>query len=385
MESSGADGRPVGRRTLRSPPILIALALASLGLLLGIDLAGGRAIRIGGLMVAVPTLSAVFLGPVPVLVIVAFTIGAVTWAADNNGALDATNFPLVMVTTVLVGVASVLAARARQRREHQLAQARKVAEVSQRAVLRPLPDRLGPVTISSMYLAADEEAAVGGDLYAAGADDRGGTRVLVGDVQGKGLAAVEVVSLLLTAFRRAGRARVALPALPGYLDRGLRADLLDLEEDGEVCTPGSGSGVPGDSEFLERFVTAVVVDIAADGDSVRIANCGHPPPLLIRGDRVLQLFPEVPDLPLGLGDLSRPEHHIDVHDLVSGDILLLYTDGVIEARDAAGVFYPLAERLTGWVGETPAALLEDIRSDLLRYTAPGLGDDIAMVALQRVP
>ena len=86
----------------------------------------------------------------------------------------------------------------RQRRERQLAQVRKVAAVTQRALLRPLPPRLGRVTISSMYLAADEEAAIGGDLYAAAVTERDATRVLIGDVQGKGLAAVEVAGLLLS-------------------------------------------------------------------------------------------------------------------------------------------------------------------------------------------
>ncbi|MEW1864025.1 MULTISPECIES: PP2C family protein-serine/threonine phosphatase [unclassified Streptomyces] len=384
MESSGADGQPVGWRSLKSPPILFALAVAALVLLLAVDLAGGRDIRLAGLMVAVPALSAVFLGPVAVLVIAVLTIGGITWASDDNAAITTANFPVVMATVLLVGVASVLAARTRQRRERQLAQARKVAEVSQRAVLRPLPDRLGPVTISSMYLAADEEAAIGGDLYAAGVSDRGGTRVLVGDVQGKGLAAVEVAGLLLSAFRRSVRARVSLPALPGFLDRGLRADLIDLEDDTDLCAPDTRPHLPGESDYLERFVTAVVVDIAADGSGLRIANCGHPPPLLIHSGTVHQLFPELPDLPLGLGDLARPDQHIDTHDLALGDILLLYTDGVIEARDADGAFYPLADRLADWTRDTPEALLEDIRADLLRYSASGLGDDIAMVALQRV-
>jgi serine phosphatase RsbU (regulator of sigma subunit) len=381
MESSGAAGWPVGWRTLKSPPILFGAALFGLALLLGIDLAGGPSIRLGGLLVAVPALSAVFLGPVPVLALAVLTLGAVAWASDDNNTIDATNFPVVMATAVLVGAASVMAARIRQRRERELAQVRKVAEVTQRALLRPLPDRLGPVTISSMYLAADEEAAIGGDLYAAGLGDRGGTRVLVGDVQGKGLGAVEVAGLLLSTFRRAVRARVSLRALPGYLDRGLRADLVDLAEDDD---PRALRTLPAEPDFLERFVTAVIVDIAGDGGSVRIANCGHPPPLLIRGDTVVQLFPDVPDLPLGLGDLTRPDQHIDTHDLALGDILLLYTDGVIEARDGEGTFYPLADRLAEWTRDTPEVLLEDIRADLLRFSASGLGDDIAMVALQRV-
>ncbi|SEG94090.1 Serine phosphatase RsbU, regulator of sigma subunit [Actinacidiphila yanglinensis] len=380
MKSSGADGRPVGGRTWKSRPILLTAALVSLAVLLGVDLIGSDRIRIGGLLVAVPALAAVFLGPLDVLMLSVLTVGAVIWASADNSILGTANFPVLLASAVLVGAGAVLAARIRARRERQLAKVRMVAEATQRALLRPLPGRLGRVTISSMYLAAEEEAAIGGDLYAAGVDERGNIRVLVGDVQGKGLAAVEVVGLLLSTFRVSARSGVPLESLPSYLDQGLRYDLVDLEENG---APGTIDSRPVETEFLERFVTAVIVDIADDASTVRIANCGHPPPILIRGDRVIPLLPDVPELPLGLGDLGRSSHHVDSYDLALGDILLLYTDGVIEARNPEGAFYPLADRLAHRTRDTPTALLEDIRNDLTQYTA-GLSDDIVMLALQRV-
>ncbi|WP_146088307.1 hypothetical protein [Actinacidiphila yanglinensis] len=162
MKSSGADGRPVGWRALKSRPILLTAALVALAALLGVDLIGGGRIRIGGLMVAVPALAAVFLGPLDVLMLSVLTVGVVVWASADNDILGTANFPVVLATAVLVGAGSVLAARIRARRERQLAKVRKVAEATQRALLRPLPDRLGRVTISSMYLAAEEEAAIGG-------------------------------------------------------------------------------------------------------------------------------------------------------------------------------------------------------------------------------
>ena len=440
MELSGAEERPPASRLLRSPAGLLGATLTALGLLLTADLAGGPNIRIGGLMVAVPALSAVFLWPYGVLVVSVLTIGCVVAASAENRTIDNTNFPVVMATTVLVGVASVMAATLRGRRERQLAQARRVAAVTQRALLRPLPPRLGRVTISSMYLAADEEAAIGGDLYAAAVTDRGATRVLVGDVQGKGLAAVEVAGLLLSAFRRAVRACTPLAALPGSLDASLREDLVDIAADGDPdgapdlklhrgaraepgaepganpdsgtdphpkphldpgpgADPGgdpapdgdpgpvrhvSGGPAPPEARFLERFVTAVVVDIAADGGSVDIVNCGHPPPLLIHNDTVEMLLPTTPDLPLGLGDLTGQHEHVDTYGLEVGDILLLYTDGVIEARDREGTFYPLADRLAHWTADTPEGLLEALKADLLHFANTRLADDVAMVAVQRV-
>jgi serine phosphatase RsbU (regulator of sigma subunit) len=236
-----------------------------------------------------------------------------------------------------------------------------------------------------MYLAAEEESAIGGDLYAAAARGRSGARVLVGDVQGKGLAAVEVAGLLLGAFRRAARADIPLDAVPGYLDDDLREDLADLadlaDEDGVARDRGQSAG----TNFLEGFVTAVVIDVADEnGGGLSIANCGHPPPLLIHDGTVEQLFPGVPGLPLGLGDLTRQTQHIDTYDMAVGDVLLLYTDGVTEARDAEGTFYPLDDRLARWTADSPDALLEAIRDDLLHYVDARLADDIAMVAVQRV-
>ncbi len=384
MERSRAQGRrPASAGLLTSPGALRAVPFVALAVLLGSDVAGGRDVRIGGLMVAVPALSAVFLGPYTVMAVAVVTIGCVVTAAANNHTIDS-NFPIVMTTTVLIGVASTMAAGLRQRREQQLAQVRRVAAVTQRALLRPLPSRLGRVTISSMYLAADREADIGGDLYAAAVTRHGATRVLIGDVQGKGLSAVEVTGLILNAFRRSVRARTPLVALPGYLDEILRDDLADLADEEDPAASDGSPLMPAEPRFLERFATAVVIDIPGDGGAVQMANCGHPPPLLIRRGAVEHILPSEPDLPLGLGDLMPRSGTIDTCDFAVGDVLLLYTDGVIEARDSEGTFYPLAERLAEGTATTPEALLAAVKSDLLRYTDARLTDDVAMVAVQRV-
>ncbi len=69
----------------------------------------------------------------------------------------------------------------------------------------------------------------------------------------------------------------------------------------------------------------------------------------------------------------------------AGDVLLLYTDGVLEARDRSGTFYPLAERVAAWAGLHPQALLDHLCEDLLAHaTGNTLGDDAAMVAIERL-
>jgi serine phosphatase RsbU (regulator of sigma subunit) len=127
-------------------------------------------------------------------------------------------------------------------------------------------------------------------------------------------------------------------------------------------------------------VTAVVVDLPEDGDRISLVNCGHPPALLLHAGQVQPLQPAEPSLPLGLGDLGDGSRRVDTAAFGVGDTLLLYTDGLVEARDAVGGFYALAERI-----QAPDELLESIRSDLSRHVRQHFTDDVAMVAIQRMP
>ncbi|WP_372497065.1 PP2C family protein-serine/threonine phosphatase [Streptomyces shenzhenensis] len=97
--------------------------------------------------------------------------------------------------------------------------------------------------------------------------------------------------------------------------------------------------------YPEGFVTAAVVDLPEDGDRISMVNCGHPPPLLPHDGQVEPLQPAEPSLSLGLGDLGDGFRRVDTAAFGAGDTLLLYTDGLVEARDAVGAFYPLAERI----------------------------------------
>jgi serine phosphatase RsbU (regulator of sigma subunit) len=138
-------------------------------------------------------------------------------------------------------------------------------------------------------------------------------------------------------------------------------------------------------EAGERFATALLVEIP-DGDSLtRMTSCGHPPPLLLSPGHAVTEPSLHPAPPLGVG-ITRPEGYtLDGFSFEPGDILLLYTDGVIEARDAAGRFYPLAERVARWTDAGPEALMHHIRRDLLAHTGGRLNDDAALIALNRTP
>src|SRR5438034_373924 len=123
--------------------------------------------------------------------------------------------------------------------------------VAQRPILRPVPARMGRVALAVRYLSASEDALVGGDFYDI-AVTRHGLRVLVGDVKGKGLEAVQLAALVLASFR-ASATHPSLVELAAELDRGVRPRL------GE-----------------EDFVTAVLAQFGRNGE-LQLVNCGHPP------------------------------------------------------------------------------------------------------------
>lgn len=286
-----------------------------------------------------------------------------------------------LATVAAIGLLSVVIAWVRRRRDAQLVSVRTVAEAAQLAVLPPVPEQVGPVRCAGLYRAAQRGTLVGGDLYDVRVGPYG-VRALVGDVQGHGLAAVGTVAALLGAFREGVLDDPELTAVAARLDRRLLADTAGSAEragaEGAERSEGS-EGSAGASEQPELFATALLLEFPPGLDLVRILSCGHPPALLLRASAVSELAVE-PGPPLGLG-LAGPDLAVvaDVR-LLPGDRLLAHTDGVTEARDAAGEFYPLADRLPALERE-PAGLVEAVWQDLVQFTAGGPRDDVALLVL----
>lgn len=114
--------------------------------------------------------------------------------------------------------------------------------------------------------------------------------------------------------------------------------------------------------------------------------CGQPPPLLLREGGAAELdVPEAPPLGLGLDEGAPVPEGVRV-PLRPGDRLFVVTDGVTEARDAAGRFYPLEERLAGLAGAgiAPATAVRRVWADLGRFAAR-LDDDVTMLVLTPEP
>jgi serine phosphatase RsbU (regulator of sigma subunit) len=295
----------------------------------------------------------------------------------------ATIFTVVIITAVATAGTAVNVLQ-----ERRIAAVTSVAEAAQRAVLRPPPPHLGPLGFDVVYIAAAAEAKVGGDLYEAVATREHGIRVIMGDVRGKGLGAVELATDVLGMFREQAHDACTLGDLATRLDAGLSHGLGRHEE----------------------FVTALLVEIDPESGRTSIFSCGHPPPLLIpaagedaASGRVTLLEVPAPAPPLGLlalGDCSDAQLSCA---LQPNDQLLLYTDGVTEARDAKRAFYPLPQRVTAFAakaapnrtttkgvlksapnGSARQGLLDLVRADLHKHVGAPLDDDAALL-LVRAP
>lgn len=357
------------RRSVRTGHGWIAVPIVWIVAVSVIDVLAPPHIHLGPLLVAAPAITPSFGGPRTVGLVAALAVIAQTTIGvlrDPDELLSA-NHEAQIIALVLVGTSLVIFCALRDRRTKELTQVRYVAESAQRVVLPPLPARLGTLRVASLYLAAEAEAQIGGDLYAA-ARTASGTRLMVGDVRGKGMTAVSDAALLLGAFRAAAHRQSSLVDLVTFLDRSV---CWDMSEPGETDRSG------------ETFITATILDIPDQDSRVEMISCGHPPPVVLRNGHPTAMDALRPAPPLGLGDLAHPRYHVDSFLFEPGDLLLLYTDGVTEARDSTGAFYPLTERITGWAGSDPDVFLRRFRKDLFHHVGGHLDDDAAMIALAR--
>jgi hypothetical protein len=135
-------------------------------------------------------------------------------------------------------------------------------------------------------------------------------RMVIFDAVGHGLAAAITCTVSIAAVRAARRGG------HGLYDQARAVDAALAEQFGDA-----------------RFVTAVLAELNLDTGMLRYINAGHPAPILLRAGKVVRELPGGRRLPLGLDHAAV---RIGEEKMEPGDRLLLYTDGVTEARDAAG-------------------------------------------------
>ncbi|WAZ27038.1 serine/threonine-protein phosphatase [Streptomyces cinnabarinus] len=275
----------------------------------------------------------------------------------------------VVTSAVFFAVGTGLILHVRQALLRELRQIRRVAGVAQSVLLRPLPPRIDGLNIAAAQLSADRGASVGGDLYEVIATEHG-VRVVMGDVRGHGIAAVGTAAALLGSFREAVHDEPDLDRVLRRLERALDRHLRARSRD--------------EHPAAEEFATVLLLEIATEGD-VRVLNCGHPWPYLIRGTRVEQLDRADPLPPLGSFPLP-PELPVAVCGvLLPGDTLSLHTDGVEDARDGHGRFFSLQAALVGAVHAQPSSpqlMLRTVLRALMHHTGGTPADDVALLILR---
>ncbi len=301
------------------------------------------------------------------------TVGVAAWTAAvvcaTKIASDSSYSSMVLGVgfTLLACSLGVAACAARLGHAAKMARLRSAAVALQCQILRPLPVLTDHVLAHGLYEPIEEDRFVGGDVYEM-VESPYGTRVVIGDVQGKGIAAIGTGFAALGAFREAAYRE---PTLTGVVEA---MEAAVVRHNGFAAQTGDA----------ERFVTALVLSLDG-GDRVEVLNCGHLYPRILDGGTARRAPLGDASVPLGLGELVAEPRAAERFDLPPGATLLLCTDGVTEARDENGAFYPFDARLERWAGLEPDEVLEALRADLRSFTGGVRRDDVAALALRPAP
>jgi serine phosphatase RsbU (regulator of sigma subunit) len=331
-------------------------------LIAGVAFATPREIAFSRLLPAAPALAAAVWPVLPTVLLGAFCFLIMICISFVHPDLGT---PYTAAAIAAVTLAAAYASHLRLQREETLFQVRLVADAAQKVLLRPLPHRIRDIEIESLYLAAQEQARIGGDLYEV-ADTPYGLRLLIGDVRGKGLSAVGAAAAVINCFRENAYDQ---PELEGLINRL------------QITMTRYSAAIPADDQ-QEHFATALIIEVPYGGGDVRVLNCGHPPPVFVQSGEVRVLEPTVPSTPLNLAALLGNNYFVDTIAFAPGDQMLLYTDGVTETRDPGGTFFPLPEWMRRHRADQPRELLNQLHTDLLRYSGGRLDDDIAALAVR---
>ena len=344
VPDAGPPGRVAG--------LLLAVAAAALAVA---QYAAGRPIAEAWLAIA-PLLGSLALRPLRTALLAGWTIllglGLALAGPGPGGPGPAGRLVPQLGVLVLLACFAVANSAIRVAAQRRLGQARAVARVAQSALLREVPRSVAAARLAARYLSAAAEARVGGDVVEVIADGAN-PRWLVGDTRGKGLPAVRLASIAATSFRDAC-------AQPG-LSLTEIARSVDLS-----VTRAAGQ---------EDFVTAVFAELDPRG-WLQLVVCGHPPPLrLSAGGEMAPLAPRSFATPLGL----HPDLRLSTFSVRSGDRLVFFTDGLLEARDRTGHLFRLDQQLEALGRPDVQAAADELLDRLRAHTRRRLDDDVAVL------
>lgn len=223
-------------------------------------------------------------------------------------------------------------------------------------LLPPLSVRFGTGAVAGLREPAYDVAGDGFDY----AVNNGRLDLAVFDGMGHGIGSSLLTGLAVGAYRHARRQGGDLAAIHAGVEQAVAEQFRG-----------------------ESFVTACLIQLELDSGRLQHTSAGHPAPLLLRDRRVVGELAVDPTLPLGLGGWLPS---VGQQTLQPGDGLLLYTDGVVEARTPTGELFGvdrLADLVTRTLAGDPTAeeLARRVVHAVLEHHAGPLRDDASVVAL----
>lgn len=235
----------------------------------------------------------------------------------------------------------------------------RIATVLQSSLVPGLLPPMGDVFVAGVYQPAGSGQEVGGDFYDVFRIDAQRWGIVLGDVSGKGAAAAALTGLV----RYTVRALAMVNPRPAQVLQGLNDVLLREGEDERYCT-----------------VAFAVAQVNPDGLDLTLALGGHHQPLHRSHDGRVQAV-GVPGTAIGL--IEEPTITETLVQLRQGELLCMYTDGLVEAR-RDGVFFGderLSSLLSTLGGAVPAPVLDAIANAVHHFRGGALEDDLALLAM----
>jgi sigma-B regulation protein RsbU (phosphoserine phosphatase) len=248
-----------------------------------------------------------------------------------------------------------IALRMSQAFEHE----RNIADTLQRGLLPNVVRRMGHFEIGNTYHPALHEASVGGDFYDVFLlpDDR--VALLMADVSGKGLSAAMQTAMIRNMLRLVAFEEACPAATLIRLNRAI-AHYTDPE----------------------LFVTAFYGVLSPATGELQYANAGHDCPIWYRAAERYSTALDTTGMALGMD----PESHYSARRLYleKGDVLLLYTDGITDARQGESFFgrERLEELLGRFADNRPARIVRFLYREARTYSDSALHDDVALLCLK---
>lgn len=251
--------------------------------------------------------------------------------------------------------------RVEAERERLYREKSDITRTLQRALLPPRLPEVPGAEVAACYVAAGEGTDVGGDFYDLFSVPGNGWVAVMGDVSGKGAEAAVLTSLAHYTLR----ATAMHAGGPSQVLSVLNEEILRQTNGERFFSVAYGNLHP--TERGARFITV---------------RCGHPPPLLLRASGHVE---ELGEPGMVLGVIPDPKMTESSVNLAPGDAVVLYTDGVTEARSPDGAFFGeegLVALLKPCAGKSAEEVAGKIEREVVAFQANVASDDIAVLVLR---